>query len=300
MPPQLVCPLGQHFPLVQLCPPGQAVLQPPQCWLLVCGSWQVPLQLIWLPVQLSTHWALTQTLPPEQEVPQAPQLLLSAARLRQVPLQHLLAPVQGSPHDPQCVVLSVRLKHPPEQGVCPEGQLSRQFPPEQIFPLAQGTLQLPQLVRSDWVFLQTPLQSLGTGPEGSQRHCRLIQTLPPVHLVPHAPQLLISLVRSAQPPVQAFCPLGQLSRQFPPEQILPESHFLPQEPQLSLSDAKLRQTLLHSLGRRPAGSQTHVRFEQIFPPLHLVPQDPQLLASALRLTHAPLQGLCPVGQLSRH
>jgi hypothetical protein len=36
------------------------------------------------------------------------------------------------------------------------------------------------------------------------------QIIPPVHLVPQVPQLLMSLVVSTQEPEQAVCPVGQL------------------------------------------------------------------------------------------
>jgi len=72
---------------------------------------------------------------------------------------------------------------------------------------------------------------------------------------------------------------------------------LPQEPQFSLSDAKFLQTPLQSLGVSPV--HRHCPLTQTFPPAHLRPQAPQWLESVLRSAHPPLQGFCPLGQLSR-
>jgi len=64
-------------------------------------------------------------------------------------------------------------------------------------------------------------------------HVLLAQVVPGRHLLPHPPQLPLSLCRSTQEPLQNVFPLGH--RQTLPRQVWPPEQRMPHFPQLLLS-----------------------------------------------------------------
>ena len=134
-------------------------------------------------------------------------------------------------------------------------------------------------------------------------HRPAVHVLPPVHAFPHAPQLVLSDVRSTHPPAQAESPVVHVAVQTPEVQsgMLP-LQAVPHLPQLAALVVKSTHLPLHNVV--PAG-QTHVpaleasvavELVQNVPPVHLVPHMPQLALSELRSTHAPLQLVVPATQ----
>jgi hypothetical protein len=217
VPPQLVVPAAQHLPLLQVVwvrtggrPPeaigAQTCPHAPQLRLSACRSVQPPRQQPW---------------PAAQALPQTPQLLGSLARSSQSPRQQTLPPGQSEPRlpqvhfpltqlspkgqawlqPPQLAVSALRSRQAPPQLVWPAGQ---QIPLEQTWPGAQaapppqlqpveaqvspGPQVCPQ-TRQFWVVfsgVQSPLQ----------------QPWPVGHALPHWPQLLASVPRWVQRPLQ--------------------------------------------------------------------------------------------------
>jgi hypothetical protein len=108
----------------------------------------------------------------------------------------------------------------------------------------------------------------------SQRHCPLLQTLPPVHALPQAPQLVLLVCKSAQLLPHSVWPLvGQVHA--PNEHCVPAGHALSQAPQCWL----LVHTSTHALA---LAQYSCVEPEQSQPPklqtsvaLHFVSQLPQ-------------------------
>jgi hypothetical protein len=122
-------------------------------------------------------------------------------------------------------------------------------PPMQSWVLRQDVVQLPQWVGLVLVFTQAPPQLVGVL---FGQHTPLEQTVPPGHMVPQWPQLLLS------PRV----PLAHL--QLPLWQIWPFVHTVPQVPQLLLSPSV------------PL-AQAQLPLSQVWPLVHGLPQAPQLL-----------------------
>lgn len=166
------------------------------------------------------------------------------------------------------------------------GQEVTHFPLEQRFPDTHWFLHEPQLFRFVLRSKHIPLQS-DFPPK--QRHFPDTQVLPPVHLAPQTPQLLLSVVVLTQPPEQIDgVDLGQLVLQRPPLHFLPSAHLIPQPPQFSPSVAKALQTPLQ---RDLPGGQRHLELEQVCPPLHCFPHFPQWFVSVLISTQPPEQTL---------
>lgn len=118
------------------------------------------------------HLPPLQDLPPAtlQTLPQVPQLLLSLTRSL-----HTLLPATHS------------------------GRLGRHVQAEavQVEPLWQIVPQAPQFLGSELVSVQVPAVHSMIGGE-PHVHALPEQTLPPVHEIPHAPQLLVLVVVSTQ------------------------------------------------------------------------------------------------------
>jgi hypothetical protein len=96
--------------------------------------------------------------------------------------------------------------------------------------------QLPQFAGSVVVSTQTPPQSVR--PAG-QLHVLDWQVRPPVQMLPHEPQLLLSLVTSMQvvimPAVQSMLGAPHAGRQWPAMHCCPIGHAVPHMPQFALS-----------------------------------------------------------------
>jgi hypothetical protein len=109
-----------------------------------------------------------------------------------------------------------------------------------------------------------------------------------VQALPHAPQLLESVLRLAQVPPHCVCWVGHppLDVQAPATQTSWPPHALPQEPQFWKLICVSTQRPLQSCV--PAG-QVQDPCEQICPAPQFVPQPPQLAVSLCVSTHAPAQ-----------
>src|SRR5579872_1743621 len=102
---------------------------------------------------------------------------------------------------------------------------------------------LPQLLGSELVLLQTPLQR--TSPVG-QVHWLEMQLVPPRQRTPQPPQLALSLRSSTQAPPQSTKGLWQPKVQVPCWQVSFAPHTLPQKPQLLGSSKTLAQIPLQN------------------------------------------------------
>ena len=118
-----------------------------------------------------------------------------------------------------------------------------------------------------------------------QLHTLLAHCWPAGQALPQLPQLLASLVVSAQyvgfTDGHALCVETQPTAHWPFEQSSPDLHALPHAPQLAGSFWKLVQNapapLPHALG--VAVGQLHVLLAHCWPAGQALPQLPQLLAS---------------------
>ena len=170
-------PLHWHWPLLQFWSNEQVSPQPPQLFGLLLVSTQVLPHGVRLALQLFTHWFIwfgadpdEQTVPASQTMPQPPQFWL--------------------------VVTSVhRLPH----RIMPFGQVqtfaTQVVPPEQTWP------QPPQFLSLVLMSTQDPPHSRScVGQTATQSLC--VQYSAGMHFLAHAPQLLWSVVRSMQTPLQ--------------------------------------------------------------------------------------------------
>jgi hypothetical protein len=151
---------------------------------------------------LRTTHVLSQTVSPMSQYPHWPLLQL----LGWLGSLESLAPWQMLPHVPQLVASDVRFLQPSLQQVMPGPQPLMHMPPQQTWPAAHGGLpHPPQLLESVPVSVQVPPQLVWPGGHTQELAAH---TIPPVHAVPHTPQLLGSDVRSTQSPVgpQAVLP----------------------------------------------------------------------------------------------
>jgi hypothetical protein len=198
VPPQLICVPGHetvHTPLAHTLPAAQAVpalpLPPaphapvaPHCVRLVCGSMQVPPQLICVPGQDTLHTPLAHTLPSAQAVPALPPLAPQPGVAPQK-ARLLLGSTQVPPH-------STRLAW----------HETAHVPLEHRSPGVHSTPQVPQLRRSVLRLEQnaTPLASPPVGPGHNVSpppqvvlQTPLLQARPGPQTLPQAPQLLLSV-----------------------------------------------------------------------------------------------------------
>ena len=138
--------------------------------------------------------------------------------------------------------------------------LVRHFWKQQIsVPLVPAWQQLlPQQISAPGQVMQLPLTQVCV-PSG-HRQLPPEQVLPPVHVTPHAPQLLF-VFRYTHAPPQAVWPLGQTH--LPLKQVAPLGQTLPQVPQLAGSVWVLTQTKPQAFW--PEGqTTTHWPFWQVF------------------------------------
>ena len=92
-----------------------------------------------------------------------------------------------------------------------------------------------------------------------ETHSPFTQARPAPQAVPHAPQLVGSVLRSRQPSRHRLVPPPQESAHAPWEQTSPSAHFLSQPPQcarsLAVSTHVMPQVVLHgATDASPAGS----------------------------------------------
>ena len=145
---------------------------------------------------------------------------------------------------------------------------------------------LPQFVGSNRIGAHLLLQE--SVPAG-QAHLPAVHTWPLLQTVPHAPQLLESVCRLEQAPLQTVWLLEQLMQE-PPEQVAPAEQLCPQKPQLLLSVFRFVHVLLQFVW--PLEQLTEVLqlpSAQVWPLAHAWPQEPQFLLSVFRLVQVLLQ-----------
>ncbi len=134
--------------------------------------------------------------------------------------------------------------------------------------------------------MHRPPQS--TCPEG---HAQLalppapvVQSSPPRHATPHAPQLALSVVRLLHAPAHTVWPPGHEVAQLPATQICPAAQALPHAPQLSRSICVFAQYAADPPSRPPSPP----------PPPHTVSVAPHVVA------HAPAEHTWPDGHAVPH
>jgi hypothetical protein len=181
--------------------------------------------------------------PTGHTVPHVPQLKLSVLVLVQTPgllplAPHTVAPAgqlhvdaahvpplgHALPQTPQSVTLVCRLSHPSGQAVVPVGQ--PQMPLVQVAPAPCGHF-MPhwlQLAGSVCTLVQTLLQML-VMPAG-QLHVPLVQVAPTGQVVPHVPQLLLSVFLLVHVPLQTS---GVGAVQVPPLLLAEVDELVPVE-----------------------------------------------------------------------
>jgi hypothetical protein len=151
-----------------------------------------------------------------------------------VELRHCCPAAHDVPQVPQLAALDVRSAQTPAQSVVPLGQAQSPF--EQVRLLAQICEQKPQLSLSvrrstHW------LPHLASPDPQVIEQVPVLQTSPPVHRLPHVPQLAALVWRSTHSelpmkPVHSDSPVGH--EQVPPEQLPPAGQAFPQLPQSAL------------------------------------------------------------------
>ena len=212
-----------------------------------------------------------------QTLPHEPQLLLSVPSLTHFPAQQLIPVPQAFPHAPQFLLSVLVLTHdvPHAVGVAAE-QVEPQTPPLHVAdPLpAVGpghTLpQAPQLNGSLLVLLHVvPLQRLGVGFVHVSPHTPKMQVVAPVpdagaeHLLPHAPQLLVSVNSLTHTPLHNVSPKGHTHN---PSRHAPPVHVLPHPPQLLVSVSVLTHEPLQAVC--PKEQPEHAPLIHEMPPVH--------------------------------
>jgi hypothetical protein len=175
-------------------------------------------------------------------------------------------------------------------------------------PVVQGVAHVPQLFKSDVVFTQTPLQSVGVA--AGQVHTELVHCSPPLQACaePQPPQLLLSVERFTHSPLQRENPLlhekaHALFTQVAVALAMPVEHAVEHVPQWLTLLVVSVQVPLHSVGVAAGQPETHEEFEHTgVPPLHANadPQPPQLLLFVCSLTHAPLHRVNPLSHAKPH
>ncbi len=143
--------------------------------------------------------------------------------------------------------------------------------------------QVPQFALSLLRLTQAPLQMSGML-EG-HAHAPAVHVAPVGHLVPHAPQLPVSVFRSAQVPLQSVLPVPHT--QAPAVHVLSVAQAVPHVPQFALSLEVSTQTP----GAEPhvvvlGAGQEHLPAVHVPPVAQAVPQAPQFAGSVLVSTHA--------------
>jgi hypothetical protein len=252
----------------------------PQNCALVVGVMHVPLQTI---------------CPVPQEDLQMPPVQLGVAPEHVAPAEPEPAPQPAVA--PQCWSLVVGSTHTPPQRTCPWLQIVVHTLLLQVVGLwhtvpaePPASPPHPPAAPQYWLLLvgstQLPLQSTRPGVQVTAQTPTL-HTCPAVHLVPQAPQFVLSVFVSTHVPVppvgvHSVRPFWQVSEHLPPPHTVPAAQSVPQAPQFALSELVFTHDWPQSVEPGPH-AVVH------WPPLHTcvevhaVPQAPQLFESLWRL-----------------
>jgi hypothetical protein len=252
---QRIPPLAHaHLPPWHVVPPPHWRLQPPQLELSVC-SLTHPFPHAFRPAG-QVHTPPVHIWPPRQRCPHNPQLRRSLLVSTQAPphdccpamghtqpaLTQLVPPGHALPQTPQFTRSVVVSTHARLQFVSVAAHVSEHIPLEQtswVPPGGSGMAaqlfpQVPQLAGFDATLTHWPLHSVWPG---GHRHAPLMHCSPPKQALPHAPQLLPSLVRSTHAPRQSVsggpASVAQDSAHDPFKQTACARHAIPQPPQLA-------------------------------------------------------------------
>lgn len=201
------------------------------------------------------------------------------------------------------------------QAVRPLGQSIEQRPMRHAAGVGQTLPQVPQLVVSLAVSVQTPLQTVKVAGHPTGTQAPAVQRWPDGHALPQVPQWALLVARSAQALPHIICEAGHISRHDPLSQTWPTAQRLPQAPQLRSSLAvsvHVRPEAAPPSMLTPASPATtsqrayigphswvHAPSEQTRPAAQERSHEPQLVRSVLRLTQRWPQRVWPVGQAPR-
>jgi hypothetical protein len=156
--------------------------------------------------------------------------------------------------------------------------------------------QAPQLVGSEDVSTHVPTPPASPQAVVCGGHTQLppVHCVPPVHALPHFPQLAELCCKLPQMPLQRSWPVGH--EHEPAVQLVPPVHTMPQPPQFWLSLVVSTQAPVHSVwvAEQPV---LHIPLLHTWLAAHLVPHPPQSTGLLARLTHCPEQFTVPVGHL---
>ena len=176
-----------------------------------------------------------------------------------------------------------------------DGQV--QVPVMHCAPVSHTLAQPPQWLGSDCSFTHWPLQTLDI--VDGQRQSEPEQISPPavLQVVPHAPQLDASVVRSVQKvgvPVAGHSSDisdGHWRRQVPAAHTIPLAQALPHAPQLATSVVRSMHMVapVHVVLGKQGSRQTPL--VHLSGAVQILPQVPQLSSSVFRLTQTPLQSV---------
>jgi len=103
-----------------------------------------------------------------------------------------------------------------------------------------------------------------------------------LHLVPHAPQLLGSVERLTQDPLQFVSPVWQLTVHLPLEHTSPAGQTLPHVPQFDGSTSVAVHVVPHSVW---LAGHWHAPETHAWPGWQTIEQPPQCAGSLLSFTH---------------
>jgi hypothetical protein len=214
------------------------------------------------------------------------------------------------PQPPQLPLSEPVFTHamPASVGHCVSPGAQAHVPAVHTWPASQTLPHMPQFALSVLVFAQygTPPSGVHSAspppssPPHSIAHLPAVHTSPTEHVLPHVPQLALSVCVLAQVPLgQTTIPGPQLGLHCPPEHAWPAGHALPQPPQLALSVWGFVHNPVPAgqamVGEGHAGR--HTPATQARPVEQTLPQPPQFDGSVARLEQIVPHWVCPVGQV---
>jgi hypothetical protein len=217
----------------------------------------------------------------------------------QLPAEQLCPSRQAVAQAPQWAGSVFRSTQAPLHSVSPAAQVCWHVPPLQVWPAAQAVPQVPQFFGSVEVLVQTaaaPEPQICFGETHTQAEAA--QTSPAMQTFPHTPQFEALADVSTQVPVAGS--LGQsstggaLHTQEAAWQV-PSPQSWPQAPQLAVLVCLFTHWMPQVSGCAAGHPQTPAL--QLAPEMQEMLQVPQWSALVWRSTQAPLQAVCPAGQL---